>query len=154
MLCKTPGEPFHYKGSLKDEEDSFSALMEGLNDELGNVKIATLTISDDNITIIGSFDLDKNNKPYSFDGDGDDDEPKGSTLTILDTSTSRRLMSKSGNLTMSKFKIHTTIQGGGIKSDLISYVLEFKGDFVVTLSGEEGDETYSATGKIVMSPYR
>ena len=155
-LTKAGSETIHYKGSLSEENASYSALMEGFRDELGNVKIATLSITDNDLTMIGLIALDKNNKPYPFNGDDiyDDDELKGSTLMISDNSKGRHIVSNSGSLTMSKFKIHTTSQSAGVKAHLISYVLEFKGDFVVTRSGQEEIETYFATGKIVMSPYR
>ena len=152
-FTKAGSETIRFKGSIKDDDAAPSTLMEGFDQKIPDVKLLSFSIYDNNKILAGSIVLDKNNKPYPLLKEADAKGYKGSTLIMTDGPNNRNMVSSSGSLTMSKLKIHTTVSTGNSKVHIVSYVLEFKGDFVVTPSGGGAAQIYSATGKIVMSPF-
>lgn len=152
-FTKAGSETIHITGSIKDDDAAPSTLMEGFDNKIPDVKLLSFSIFDNNKIMAGQIVLDKNNKPLPLLKEADAKGYKGSTIIITDAPNNRNMVSSSGNMTMSKLKIHTTVKTGNTKLHIVSYVLEFTGDFVVTHSGGGAGQTYSATGKIVLSPY-
>lgn len=111
-------------------------------------------IQDGSLRIDGVFSFDEKGSVVPFDElyeDNGDNDGLNSAIVISDFDMDSFFASVSGNPIISNLKsqnITTTIEGA--KVNPISYTLKFNGVF----GRDSADDIYSATGTIVMSPYK
>ena len=146
-------ETHHYTGSITDEDNALTMIIEGKDEEGKDTKHLSLIIDDGPLKIIGSFIFDKNGALSPFDFEEDRDE-FSSGISITDTDAGFYFASMNGKPVLSNLKNHYTAQSQGVEVSLISYTLKFNGDFQNANSENDVLDVYSVTGTIVMSPYR
>ena len=148
-------ETIHYTGSITDEDDAYSWIMEGKDEETGkDFQVISLLITDGPLRINGYFLIDDKGliTPFNLYGDDEEDEDLiTSGLVISDSEKNSALISVNGTPIISNLERQHVAESEGVKLSLISYTLKFSGDF---LSGDSDENIYSATGTIVMSPYK
>ena len=145
-------ETIHYTGSVTDEDDALTMILEGKDDDGMKVQYLSLTLEDGPLTITGVFSFDEKGALVPFDHLNEDSEEFSSGIMVSDLEGGIYFMSMSGKPVISNLENHLIAESQGTKVSLISYTLKFNGDF--QLINSEDDDVYSATGTIVMSPYK
>lgn len=145
-------ETLHYTGS---GNTASSWIIEGKDEETGKeFKVISLSIQDGSLTIYGIFSFDEKGSVVPFDElyeDNGDNEGFNTGIVVTDSDKGSFFASMTGKPIISNLKrqsITTTVEGA--KVNLVSYTLKFNGDF----GRDSEDDIYSATGTIVMSPYK
>lgn len=145
-------ETLHYTGT---GNTASSWIVEGEDEETGKeIKVISLLIQDGSLRINGVFSFDEKGSVVPFDevyDDNGDNDGYNTGIVISDSDKESFFASMTGNPIISNLKrqnITTTIEGA--KLNLVSYTLKFSGDF----GRDSKDDIYSATGTIVISPYR
>lgn len=142
----------HYTGSVADEDDAITMIYEGKDDDGREVQYLSLTLEDGSLGIAGAFSFDENGALTPFDPLKEDSDEFSSGIVISDSEGELYFMSLNGKPVISNLKNHLIAESQGTKVSLISYTLKFNGSF--QLVNSEDDDVYSATGTIVMSPYK
>lgn len=146
-------ETIHYTGSVNTGS---SWIVEGENGETGKeFQVISLLIQDGSLRIDGTFSFDEKGSVVPFDElyeeDKEGDEGFNSAIVISDLDKGSFFASMTGKPMISNLKkqnISITVEGG--KVNPISYTLKFSGNF----GRSSEDDIYSATGTIVVSPYK
>lgn len=147
-------ETFHYTGSI-DENNATSWILDGKDEETGKeFQVITLLLQDGSLRIDGALSFDEKGSVVPFDElyqDNGGNEGFNSAVVITDSDKGSFFASMTGKPIISNLKKHNitiTVEGG--KVNPISYTLKFNGNF----GHNSEDDIYSATGTIVMSPYK
>ena len=140
----------HYKGSISNEDNALSMIVEGKDEDGNKMKYLSLILDDGPVKVNGAFIFDEKGALAPFDIE-DEDEKLSSGISITDTDGGHFFASMNGKPVISNLKNFFTSESQGAKVSLVSYTLKFNGNFQ-NVNSE--NDVYSVTGTIVMSPYR
>ncbi len=141
----------HYAGTVPEDKTGFTVAVENNVERLKGYKTIVFFIVTDDVTLTGELVLDKNDKPYSLNPNATKEVEK-SALSVLDSKNSLTASSVSGNVALKNYKPYKVLNFEN--GYLVSYTLEIDGVFDVNKPEFDEAVPYTATGKIVMNPYK